>query len=162
MRALALGLICCVGLAILSGSSALRPEAHGSIFNNGVVVTCTVQSTYYEIPTWTVSTEAGIDAQTDGDIVLTVGGTYLINATCSFDGDNGEEYHYCLFMDGVEVDACEAVNTAKAGSGRSAMAAHVVTACAAGCTLDMRVADVSGGGAFGVDEAQFSAVRIGP
>jgi hypothetical protein len=155
-------LIVVIGLVVLQGSSMLRGEAHGSIYNNGVVVTCTVQSTYYEIPTWTVSTEAGIDAQTDGDIVLTVGGTYLVNATCSFDGDANEEYHYCLFVNGVEVDACEGVNTAKAGAGRSVMAAHIVTACAAGATLDMRVADISGGGSFDVDEAQFSAVRIGP
>ena len=149
----------CMVLAMGNGPHTFP---YASLYNNGVVVTCTVQSTYYEIPTWTVAGEQNADAQTDGDIVIGHAGMYLINATCSFDGDNSEEYHYCLFMDGVEVDACEAVNTAKAGAGRSTMAAHIVTECAAGVTLDMRVADISGSGAFDVDEAQFSAIRIGP
>lgn len=36
---------------------------YGSLYNNGVAVTCTVQNTYYEIPSWTVAGEQNADAQ---------------------------------------------------------------------------------------------------
>lgn len=153
-------------LFLLLASAALAAGAgtlpYASLFADGVTVACDVQSTYYEIPTWTVGSEYNADGQTDGDIVCTYAGTYRITASCSFDGDNGEEYHFCLFANGQEMEACEASNTAKAGSGVSVMACSVVTAVAAGVTLDMRCSDESGAGTFHLDEGQFSAVRIGP
>jgi hypothetical protein len=124
-------------------------------------VACGTPGTYYEIPTWTVGRENACDGQTDGDIVISKAGSYFISASASFDGDSGEEYDYCLHINAVEM-AMEAENTAKATNGLSVMATSIVTYCAAGYTLDMRVANNANGGNIILEKCTFSAFRIGP
>jgi hypothetical protein len=109
-----------------------------------------------------VGVESGIDGQTDGDVVCTVGGVYKVSASCSFDGVNAHEYDYCLFQDGLEVLAAEAENTAKTGAGLSVASFSCLTACAAGASYDVRVADGSGTGDVHLHKCQLNFVRIGP
>ena len=145
------------------GYGMLTASSFASLYKtSNEAVNCVGKGTYYEVPTWTVGVEHNADGQTDGDIAITRAGTYFVTSSTSFDGVAGDEYDWCLHIDGVEMPGMEAENTAKTASGLSVAACSVATYCAVGYVLDMRVADNSGTGTVNLRKGMFTAMRVGP
>ena len=148
--------------ALAAPGVGTTPMAHVYISGSAIAVNCAVQGTYYEIPAWTVGTEWNVDGQTDGDIVATYAGTYLLKAFVKVDAVNAHEYEFCGFVDGQEIKSMEGGFLGETGTHHSISSTACITSCAAGAVFDLRIADETGTGSINVQHAQFSAVRIGP